>query len=261
VKDLQGITAEDLFACHRATFVPNQMVVVANGAIDAERIVAILKEELGNLPAGGGSPWKVSPEDPPRALQGAVIPLDRNQVTFNLGFLGPPADAPDVPALRVALDILSRRLFFTYVYEKSLAYRMWLYTQDRAAAAPIMAEMGVSPENFAQARQGIVSAIDRFLDESLSEEELREARQRIESSYRIRLQTNAALAERMARYEILGLGHDYVEVFLDRIREIDADQVKSAARRYLDPERCTLVVVGSPKSGALDLPIEPLPEQ
>jgi len=42
----------------------------------------------------------------------------------------------------------------------------------------------------------------------------------------------------------MGLPEDYLEMFTTRVRSVDADQIQAAARKYLTPEKATIVVVG-----------------
>ena len=42
----------------------------------------------------------------------------------------------------------------------------------------------------------------------------------------------------------MGLSSDYLEMFTTRVRSVEPDQIQAAARKYLAPEKDTIVVVG-----------------
>ncbi|MCJ7507425.1 MAG: insulinase family protein, partial [candidate division Zixibacteria bacterium] len=140
--------------------------------------------------------------------------------------------------------ILGSRLFFKYVYEKGMAYRMWTYMQSRLGSAPFTFEMGVSPENFSKAKNGILDEVKNFLNSPLSDEEVETAKAQMVSRFYLSQQTNTDQARSMAFYETAGLGYLYGETYPALVKKVKTSEVMSVAKKYLDPEKLVLVTVG-----------------
>ena len=51
-------------------------------------------------------------------------------------------------------------------------------------------------------------------------------------------------ADQVELVKTMGLPEDYLEMFTTRVRSVDPDQIQAAARKYLTPEKATIVVVG-----------------
>jgi predicted Zn-dependent peptidase len=60
-------------------------------------------------------------------------------------------------------------------------------------------------------------------------------------------ETPSALASALGKYYLLGYGPDYLYRFPHLVNHITAEQVASTAKKYLNPEKFTLLVVGKTK--------------
>ncbi len=90
-ESISHITADTLYACHRAFYTPSNMVLCVAGDVDPERVVQIAREVL---PAQGG-PAAVrdyGPEEPARAAQPLrEVRMEVSTPLFQLGFKADPA--------------------------------------------------------------------------------------------------------------------------------------------------------------------------
>jgi zinc protease len=57
-------------------------------------------------------------------------------------------------------------------------------------------------------------------------------------------EANGSVASRIADAELHGLGDDWWALYASRIGAVDADAVREAAVRYLDPAMLSIVAVG-----------------
>ena len=109
-------------------------------------------------------------------------------------------------------------------------------------------------------------------DADVTDAELARAKDQIVKSFPARFATRANVAAQLAELAVFGLPDSYVTDYTRKIAAVTKDDVRRVARKYLDPSRLTVVVVGDRKTLAEPLaklaPVEvreldgdPIPEQ
>ena len=238
------LSPEELRSFHKRVFVPSNIILSMVGDFNSEEIKNLLKSEFEKIPSAPAQKFSLIDEPAQEKGKSRIIPQEKLQTTFNLGRMGVKITSPDYLSLKLVERILSSRLFFKYVYEEGMAYRMWTYMQPRLGSAPFTFEMGVSPENYAKARTGILSEVQTLLKSPLPEKDVQTAKANLISGFYLSQQTNTDQARTMAFYETAGLGYLYGDTYPDLVKKVKTSEIASAAKKYLDPERFTLVAVG-----------------
>ncbi len=237
------LTRNDLSKTHRGLYVPANMVVVMVGAFsgqDRDQIESMFSSiDKGKRPVIRAVEEVYLPQ-----LKVRNIPLEKTQITFNIGTMGVGVTNPDYLPLKLVERVLSRRLFFKYVYEEGIAYRMWTYFRARLLATPFTFEMGVSSPNYSKGREGIMNEVRQILDSGVRPEDFEVAKKNLVTSMYLSQETNRGRARNMAFYEMAGLGHDFPDSIQEIVEPISLEQVNLAARKYLNQDKYTMVVVG-----------------
>jgi len=247
IESVSNFEREEVLKFYQRAYVPSNLVLAIVGDIDPDTIIQKIGETWGEK-RGAVSPLRgVNQEKRGLPQKVKVIKREQEQITFNLGMLGVSAKDPDYLPLKLLLRILGNRLFYKYVYEEGIAYRMWTYSPTRLYPSPIVFEMGVSSQNFVKAKEGILEEIWRMKVSHLLKEELSVAKQDLIGRFYLGLQTNSELAKELALEETLGLGYEFAEKFSSLVQGVTLAQVEEAARKYLDETRYTLVIVGDLK--------------
>ena len=83
----------------------------------------------------------------------------------------------------------------------------------------------------------------KLVEGGVTEAELERAKNAMIGHFAIGRQTNAAEAGLAARYELLGLGHEEIERYEERVLAVTRDEVRPAAERWLAIDRLTIAVV------------------
>jgi predicted Zn-dependent peptidase len=114
-----------------------------------------------------------------------------------------------------------------------------------------MDNMGVNTANIYvtavdanQAVDVMLKEIQKIKREPISDEELTGASGEFLTNYYLKQQTNGAQAADLARYELIGGGWRKSFEFLNHIRDVTPDAVKTAANKYMKNIR--FVVIGDP---------------
>ncbi len=236
---LARFTTEDLVRWHEAEVLGGHPMVLVVGDVEPERAAAVVGAVLGGIRGGADRPA------PPRASWPAA-PVERAagrekaQTALMMGFPGPARNDPELPAMRVLSNVVSGlggRFFEELRGRRSLAYTVTAYPIARWLAGAFVGYIATSPEREAEAREGLLAGVRELREELVTEAELERARRYTIGAWQIRAQTNGAQLRDLAGALLLGRGLEDLRVYEAEIRAVDAEAVRSAARRFLDPDR------------------------
>jgi zinc protease len=108
--------------------------------------------------------------------------------------------------------------------------------------------MQTKNETAQQAIRIATEEIRRMRQELVSDQELNDAKDYLIGSFPLRLDTDRRVASFLAQVEYYQLGLDYPERYPALIRGVTREDVARVAKKYLDPERLIVVIVGNQKS-------------
>lgn len=246
--DIQSLTREDVLAYYRKAFVPSNIVVAAVGDFDAAQLLQELRALWGDQPAQSAPAIEPVKDKPVKGIRTRSVFKDKDQNTFNYSWLAPGVSDPDFLPMVLAKRILSTKLFYKWIYDVGIAYRMWTRMFPALGQSRFYLEMGVSDHNFDRARQGVLDDLQVFLSRPVSAQDLELAKQDESTRHRMTYQTNQGIADGLGGWEALGLGYQYFEEFPKNLEAVTVKQVENAARKYLSTEDYHFVNVGRAKA-------------
>jgi zinc protease len=103
----------------------------------------------------------------------------------------------------------------------------------------------LSPDKLDQGLNATREVIDRFVRKGALIEELDEKKETIKGSFVVELGTTGGLAYSLLVNHLRGFGTEYLDGFRDRIEAVTLDQMNSAVRRYLVPEKLHAAMSGA----------------
>lgn len=244
-----AVTDADLRAFLRRLGRDNLVVSVV-GDIDAEAVGPLLDAAFADLPARADLP------DIADAVPGQggtiVVPFDVPQSVVVFGQKGIARDDPDFYAAYLMNQVLGGGAFTsrltTEIREKrGLAYSVYSELAPRPRGPLILG--GVATEN---ARVG--ESLDlvrrewtRMRDEGVTEAELADAKSYAIGSYPLRFTSTGGIAAMLTGIQFDSLGIDYVDRRKALLSAVTVADIRRVARRLLDPDGLTVVVVGRPQ--------------
>ncbi|HUG42552.1 MAG TPA: pitrilysin family protein [Longimicrobiales bacterium] len=208
------------------------------GDVEPERVATRVQASFGTASPSLTDPTArpVWPAEP----RAELVRRDRAQTALALGFPGPDRNHDDAPVLQVlsnAVSGLGNRLFEELRSRRSLAYTVTAHPLVRRHGGAFIGYIATSPDRADEARSALVDELLRLREEAPSEEELARAREYTVGAWQIRTQTNAAQLSELAGALMLGPGLHEIREFEGRIRAVDRNRVRDAARRWIDPDR------------------------
>jgi zinc protease len=180
------------------------------------------------------------------------IAMPAEQVNIFLGHLGIERTNPDFYALQILDTILGSGAGFTARIprrlrdELGLAYTTYAGITMTAGLDPgkFVAYIGASPANTDLAIEGMLGEIRRIIEEPVTPDELKDARDFLTGSFVFAFESSSQIARFLTHAEIYGLGFDFIDRYPQYIESVTVDEIARAARRYLDCENYSVVVVG-----------------
>ena len=213
-------------------------VVVAVGDLDpadgSDALAGIL-EILGARRMVGRPPsqaWAT------RETKSRTVERDKAQTAFAMAFPGPDRRSPDRHAAEVWAAVasgLGGRLFESLRSRRSLAYTVLASSWQRGGAGALLTYIATGPEREEEARTEMLSELERFRREPVTETELSQAINYLAGQAEVARQSSAAVAGEIVEAWLIGEGLQEMEDPGRRYRMVKAEDVMAVAKRYLDP--------------------------
>jgi zinc protease len=246
----QKIQVKDLRAFHQKLAVPGNSVLAIYGDIKTADLKAAAERAFAN--------WKSSQTTPAPGQtanrQSKIVDSarrvtetrDKKQAVLFIGFPGATLHDEDRHAmdlLQEACSDLGSRLFLRIREKLGLAY--YVGAQNFVGLAPgyFGFYAGTEPDKAAQVEQEILKEAELLRAEGLTPEELKRAKAKVIGQKKIARQDLGGFAMATALDELYGLGYNYTDAEDAKLEAVTLEQVKSVARKYLQPESVVIAVV------------------
>jgi zinc protease len=236
---IQKLTRSTLLAFYRRHYVPESFTLVVVGPVEKAAILAAAERTLGRLPRSG---LQRLPQSIPPGLTPKRNETQRPVTIAYLGmaWLGPKIDHADTPAVELLASILgqsrSSRLHQSLRERKGLVNSIGSNYTELEAGGVITVTARLESANLARAEAETLNEIRRVRDQGVTDDELRRAITRAEAEHAFRSETADGRARMFGHAETVWRLSEEL-AYIDRLRSVTADQVRVAARRYLDLER------------------------
>ena len=241
---LAQFTRDDLWSYYRSRYVPERTIVALAGAFDLEEALELARAAYGGWAVAKGV-VDVSPEEPPRReVRARTLRGDITHAELVLGWRTVSPLHEDAAPLDVAAAILG------------LGRGSWLYRalRETGTVTSVSAhnyaptELGVFsigadlvPEKVPEAIDLMAEAVSRLTLLGPESDDLERARTLFQARWARQLESMEGKASAIAAAE--ALEHvSFVDREYEALTRVTADDVRSAAGRYLQPDNVAAVV-------------------
>lgn len=238
-----------LVAAHKARFRPDRALLVISGPVEAGRGFALAQKAFGDWKSVG-EPIADTPvplENPP--MQRVLV--ERAGSVQSAVRLGRPAFAAgngDEIAAAIANAVIggdfSSRLSQVLREEKGYTYGAYSAFDENRAGGQFSAEANVRNEVTGVALQEFHKQLQMLVDTPVDAAELQHAKRVTAGRYLFRNQLQGAVAASLANNWLLGRSPEYLGEFVGQTSKVTSEQVQAIARKYFDPAKLSVVIVG-----------------
>ncbi|QYZ66527.1 MAG: zinc protease [Gammaproteobacteria bacterium (ex Lamellibrachia satsuma)] len=245
---VKALTRKKIVATYKQLYVARNALVAIVGAVDREQAEAIAERVVGGLKSGEHSP-KLPPVPELKKAVVETIEFPSTQSHIYVGQPGIRRGDPDYFPLYVGNHILGGSGLVSLLSEevrekRGLAYSVYSYFL--LMRQPGLFQMGLQTKNSQaqQALQVLTDTLQRFVEDGPTKAQLTAAKQNITGGFPLRISSNSKIVEYLAVIGFYNLPLDYLDAFTGKIESVTADQIRSAFRRRVHPDRMVTVRVG-----------------
>ncbi|HEY7172598.1 MAG TPA: pitrilysin family protein [Vicinamibacterales bacterium] len=249
--DIKKFTTDDLRAFYTSRFVPGNATLIVVGDVTADRVVPQLESAFGSWKAAGQSA-AAAPAAPaaPARTRREVYLVDKPQAPqtqIRIGTVGVDRATPDYFPIQILNTILggafSSRLNMNlrekhgYTYGASSAFDM------RAKPGPFFAGAGVQTDKTSESLQEFFNELNGIL-QPIPADELARAKNYVALRFPGGFETTGDISRRLEEMLVYHLPDDYFANYVKTIEAVTGADVQRVARKYVDPNKMAVVVVG-----------------
>ena len=254
-ESVKNLTSDDLKNYHQTYFRPDNLIISLSGRITPAQAKDLIAQVFGDWQKPTQPlPNKSLPAPTSNPSQQEII-QDTQQSIVMLGYLGSKVNLEDYPVLKLISTYLgsglSSRLFVELREKRGLAYDVSAFFPTRLNTSPFITYMGTAPKNTETAIEGLSTEVERLTKETLDDEELQGAKNKLLGQYALGKQTNGEIAQTYGWYETLGMGVEFDRTFQDAIPPITAKRVQEIAQKYLSQPYISIVKPGNSEQSVI----------
>jgi len=239
-ESIQVLDRDDITTFYRKLVQANNTVLAVFGDIDADAVEARIARAFRDLEPGqmaephgtGKRPWLTRDDQVER-------PTDKVSAAIFIGYNGMTIHEEDRPVMDVIDAIISGVGYPSgWLHESlrggttSLVYYVHAFPSYGVDAGYFGVITQTTIRNYQQVLDLILEKMEQIQRDSVSDEEIERGKNMVITMHQIGSETNAAQAYRAAIWEVFGLGFDWGERYLDRIRQVDREDILRVAKQH-----------------------------
>ena len=246
------ITADTLYACHKAFYTPSNMVLTVAGDVDVERVFKLAQEVLPAEP-GGRMERDYGGEEERRAVRaGKELRMEVSTPIFQLGFKADPAPAGEERLRRQLVGELACEALlgnssplYAQLYRQGLINKNFGYGVEFYPGCALLAAGGESRDPDA-VRDAVLAEARRIAGEGVDKQLFERLKKGVYGAKVRGLNSFEYLCIELAQGHFAGYeALNFPQVF----EKIEPCHVEAYLKELITPERCALAVV-RPGEGA-----------
>lgn len=239
-----GFTRDDLVNHHRHFYAPNNMIMAIATNIDPETIKRWIYDTFKRMPRDDSEYPVIQNPAKPSGIIETHYEMDKEQIYIYMGSLTPGLLSPDAPAIAMASSIISTRMRANLREKQGLAYSIGMGVEFMPDFGWTIISMGTGYENYEIAKIGLIAEIDNMKGAVAEENELTKAQNSTWGSMLLARTSRINQAYYMCKNEFLGVGYDYDDDYLTKVRQVTTADVQRVVKDYFDTENMVISTAG-----------------
>jgi predicted Zn-dependent peptidase len=246
---LESLTRTDVLDLYRRHFAPGNTILAVSGDLTKAQLEQLLKQHCSGWNANAAE----LPAIPAVNANGSggiyQINKDISQTNIRFGHIGIDNMNPDRHAVRVMNHILGGGGFTSRMMGRVRSDSGWAYsvgTRFTTGIEPGMfyASCQTKAETTSKALALMKWVVEDLVKNGITDEELAIAKESILNSDVFQYVTPSQIVNRYAWLEYYGYPSDQLKKNVEAIRAITKSDIEAVARKYLRPDKFTILAVG-----------------
>ena len=248
-ESIKKLTPKDLAAFHSAYYRPNNAILAIVGDVTLKELMPKIEKAFGDWQKGE-VPAITIPAAPAQAGS-RILLIDRPgsvQTVLQLGTLGIERTNPDYFSLLLADKILgggpAARLFLNLRETNGYTYGAYSNFGGSKFRGTWVSSSEVRTDVTEGAMKEFMFELKRLRDETVSAEELDNAKRSIVGSFALSLEQPQSLLQNIVTQKLYELPSDYWDTYPQKVAAITPADIKNIAQKYIDLDHLQVVAVG-----------------
>ena len=257
LEDIDSIGYEQLKMLYDGLLSDSAKVVSVAGDFEEEKILDLFNKYFNNVKNGTERDSKI-----PAPVLGEnklvkIAKEDASQAQILMGWHFPPIFSGDYPAILLLNTILgasglSSRLFVELRDKKGLAYVVRSGYETFEKSANFSVYIATEPKNIKTSLEMFNVELEKIKNIPVSEQELENAKNNLLGKREFILETNLQQASQIGFYEDKGLGCDFEEKLVEKIKKVSVKEIQNCADKYIKDPHVLVVLAPSKYLGDIE---------
>ncbi len=263
---VESITKADLEGFHQKWFHPDQFVLAVSGDFDKDEMVKKLEAVFADWPFAGEKPPPI-PTNTMLASPGVyIVDKDVNQGRVSIMLPGIMRQDPDYFAVQVMNDILggggfTSRIMSSVRSDEGLAYSAYSVFQG-GIYYPSVFTAGYQSKSrtVSYAASIVLKEMKKMTETEPTDQEFNTSKRGYIDRFPHSFATKAQVAGLFAGDEFTGRyarDPEYFKKYRSRIEAVTKEDVQRVAKKYLEPDKAVILIVGQKSDITMKLPAHP----
>lgn len=251
---IKSFATPDLRAQYAAFFRPDNSALLVVGDVVSDRVMPLLEASFGGWTAPSGATAARQPAAGPERTKRDVYVVDKPgaaQSQIRIGSVGVARSTADYFPIQVMNTILggsfASRLNMNLREKHGYTYGATSNFDMRASAGPFAAAAGVQTDKTSDALKEFFNELNGIL-QPVPADELSRAKNYVSLRFPSGFETAGDISRRLEEALVYHLPDDYFSKYVQNIEAVTAADVQRVARKYIQPLRFAVVVVGDRKT-------------
>lgn len=249
---IKKISRKELIEFHKKYYGPDNMRIAISGDFNSEEMIQKLESLFKNWKRVSVSYPSVPTVRPLESLPSCRVGYaekELNQASIIIGKLGVKRHDPDRFILEVMNEILGGNSFTSRLYKEvrskqGLAYWIGSSFSEPWDYGTFAVGCQTKSETVGQVIQSILKEIETIREKKVTKEEVQMAKDSIINSFVFRYASSHAIAVEKMSLDYFGFPSDYLNSYTKKISEVTAQDVLRVAKKTVQPDLLTFLVVG-----------------
>ncbi|MBX7150355.1 insulinase family protein [bacterium] len=251
VKDIGKTTLTEISDFYKKHYGPASMILVAVGDVRADELQKSIQTNFNGW--SGGVNYTI----PKRAVQSKsskpiVVTLkDKTSASLSMGLpTGILQNEKDYVALYVATNILGNdfqdRLMATVRDKEGLTYGVYSFLGGHTYSDGYWEVVATfSPDLLKKGMESTRRQVDKWIDEGVTEDELKDKKTNISGTFKVSLSTTAGMANSILALARRNVPMVWLDEYPQKVNVLTLKEVNDAIKKYVVKENIYTVVAGS----------------
>jgi predicted Zn-dependent peptidase len=275
---VSAVIVDDLKDWHGRFYHPNNILLGLVGDFDAGEMKKKIEAAFGDW--AKGPEFRLKEPEYRKAPNPGVFFVEKTDVTqanIAMAYLGIRTADPDYFSVQVMNEVFgggfAARLFSRIRSQKGLAYSVGGgLGSNFVVPGTFRVGMQTKSASVGEAVDALYEEIRNMVSEPPTDAEIARAKSAILESFVFNYDSKGEILSQQMTYAYYGLPADFLEQFRSNIEDVGREDVIRVAKKYLDPSKVSLLLVGNPADfgrsleefgevTTLDITIPPPPDE